>query len=63
MIYRKGCHNIMDKIIEEAVRERNYEFAETLLKMKKLTKEEIARAAEITVKEVEELEKENVVAE
>ena len=53
----------MDKIIEEAVRERNYEFAETLLKMKKLTKEEIARAAEITVKEVEELEKENVVAE
>ena len=48
----------MDKIIEELVRETRYEIVETLLKMKKLTKEEIARAAEITVKEVEELEKE-----
>ena len=60
---KKGCHNIMDKIIEELVRETRYEIVETLLKMKKLTKEEIARAAENTVKEVEELEKENVVTE
>ena len=49
---------VMDELRKEAVQERNYEMAETLLKMGKLTKEEIARVAEITVKEVEELEKE-----
>ena len=53
---------IMDEMMREAAKEavldRNYEFAETLLAMKKLTNEEIARAAEITVEEVEELAKE-----
>ena len=49
---------VMDELRKEVVQERNYEMAETLLKMGKLTKEEIAQAAEITVKEVEELEKE-----
>ena len=49
---------IMDKMMREAVQEERYEFAENLLNMRKLTKEEIARAANITVEEVEELEKE-----
>ena len=53
---------IMDEMMREAAKEavldRNYEFAETLLAMKKLTNEEIACAAEITVEEVEELAKE-----
>ncbi|MDY2627142.1 MAG: hypothetical protein SOW08_02310 [Lachnospiraceae bacterium] len=49
---------IMDDMKREAVQKRNYEFAETLLAMKKLTNEEIAQAAEITVAEVEELAKE-----
>ena len=53
---------IMDEMMREAaadaVQERNYEFAETLLNMKKLTKEEIAQAANISVEEVEELAKE-----
>ena len=48
---------IMDEMMREAaadaVQERNYEFAETLLNMKKLTKEEIAQAANISVEEVE----------
>ena len=49
---------IMDEMKREAVQEKCYEFAETLLTMKKLTNEEIARVADITVEEVEELAKE-----
>ncbi len=51
---------VMDELrkeaAEEAVWEERYDFAVTLLNMKKLTKEEIAQAAKITVEEVEELE-------
>ena len=53
---------IMDKMMREAaadaVQEERYDFAENLLNMKKLTKEEIAQAANISVEEVEELAKE-----
>lgn len=45
-----------EEAAEEAVWEERYDFAVTLLNMKKLTKEEIAQAAKITVEEVEELE-------
>ena len=54
----KIMDEMMKEAAEDAVQERNYEFAETLLAMKKLTNEEIARAAEITIEEVEELAKE-----
>ena len=54
----KIMDEMMKEAVEDAVQERNYEFAETLLAMKKLTNEEIARAAEITIEEVEELAKE-----
>ena len=49
---------IMDEMKREAVQEERYEFAENLLNMKKLTKEEITQAANISVEEVEELSKE-----
>lgn len=53
-------YRVMDELrkeaAEEAVWEERYDFAVTLLNMKKLTKEEIAQAAKITVEEVEELE-------
>ena len=49
---------IMDEMKREAIQEERYEFAENLLNMKKLTKEEIAQAANISVEEVEELAKE-----
>ena len=54
----KIMDEMMREAAKEAVQDRNYEFAETLLAMKKLTNEEIAHAAEITVEEVEELAKE-----
>ena len=53
-------YRVMDELrkeaAEEAVWEERYDFAVTLLNMKKLTKEDIAQAAKITVEEVEELE-------
>ena len=54
----KIMDEMMKEAAEDAVQERNYEFAEKLLSKKVMSKEEIADLADISVEEVEELAKE-----
>ncbi|MDY2628305.1 MAG: hypothetical protein SOW08_08325 [Lachnospiraceae bacterium] len=57
---------IMDEMMREAaadaVQEERYDFVVNMLTETELSKEQIARLAKVTVEEVEELEKENILS-